>query len=76
MAGIIGWIIGGGIVTILVTAGAGIMWLYNSGYSSGKKAAKLTQAQKEIDDAKRAGQILGEQRTTEDTESSLNNGTF
>ena len=76
MTGILGWIIGGGVVAILAAIGGGIMWLYDSAYSAGKKSAKLAQAQKEIDDAQRAGQILGEQRTTQDTQSSLNNGTF
>ena len=76
MSGIVGWIVAGGVVAILAALGGGIMWFYDSAYSAGKKSAKLAQAQKEIDDAKRAGEILGEQRTPEDTESSLNNGTF
>ena len=76
MASWAGAIAAGGILAVLGAVGMGFVWFYNNAYSAGKKSAKLAQAEKELEDAKRAGQIMGEQRTTQDTESSLNNGTF
>ena len=72
----LGAVAAGGVLAVLGAIAAGFVWFYDSAYSAGKKSAKLTQAGKEIEDAKRAGQILGEQKTQADTVSDLNNGRF
>jgi hypothetical protein len=76
MTGLGLWLVAGGLVSALTAIGAGIWWFYNQAYSAGKKSAKLDVAKKELENARKTGEIMGKQLPPSEIADSLDSGKF
>jgi hypothetical protein len=76
MSGIVGYLVASGVLAVMATLGGAILYWWNSIYESGKTAQKLKQSKANEDALKKAGEIIAEQRTSEDASNRLGGGTF